>query len=77
VAYITHPAAAALGDQSFAVRLTSDSPAGALITDLVYVRVGDFILQVGDTTIGDANPDLSGSIVQQALLDFQAAHLTP
>lgn len=73
VAHVTQPSTPALGDQSLALRLTSDSPVGTLNTDLVYVRIGDFILQIGDTTIGAPDPDMTTSIVQQAILDFQAA----
>jgi hypothetical protein len=77
VARVTQPDAPALGDQSFALRLISDGPSGTLMTDLVYVRIGDFILQIGDTTVGAADSDLTATIVQQAVLDIQAAKLTP
>jgi hypothetical protein len=77
VARVTQPDAPALGDQSFALRLTSDGPSGTLMTDLVYVRIRDFILQISDSEVGAADPGLTTAIVQQAVLDFQAAKLIP
>ncbi|HEX7102873.1 MAG TPA: hypothetical protein VF201_09545 [Nitrolancea sp.] len=52
----------------------STLPCGAPLPD---VRVGDFILQVGETMAGGVGSDLTTTVVQKAILDFQAARLTP
>jgi len=77
VGHVTQPATPAFGDESFALRLTSGVPSSTYVSDIVCVRIGDFVLQIGDTTVGEAVPELTTTIVKQAILDFQAARLTP
>jgi hypothetical protein len=77
VGRVTQPAFPSTGEESYALRVTTNGPSARYVTDLVYVRMGDFILEVGDTTVGRLDPDLTTSIVQQAILDFQGARLTP
>lgn len=70
---VTRPAYPAMGDQTFSLRVTTAGPNATYATDVVYVRVGDFIIQIGNVTIG--GPDLEGteSLVHQAIYKFRAA----
>jgi hypothetical protein len=74
-AQITRPAYPPMGDQSFSIRATTDVASGTYLTDVIYVRVGDLILQIGNVTIGAADPNLTASLVQKALDALQAARL--
>lgn len=65
----------ATGDQSFSLKLTTDFGAGRYETDVVCVRVGDFIIQLGTTTVEGADPNLTTSMVQKALDRLRAARL--
>jgi hypothetical protein len=74
---VMQPAFPAIGEQSYSLRLTIDGPTTTYFTDLLYVRIGNFIIQIADTTVGAADPDLTTTIVRKSILDFQAARLTP
>ena len=74
-AQITRPAYPPMGDQSFSIRATTDLGAGTYVTDVIYVRVGDLILQIGNVTIGAADPNFTASLAQKALDALQAAQL--
>jgi hypothetical protein len=74
-AQITRPAYPPMGDQSFSIRATTDVASGTYVTDVIYVRVGDFIIQLGTVTVGKPDPTLTASLVQKALDALQAAKL--
>jgi hypothetical protein len=64
-----------MGDQSFSIRATTDVASGTYLTDVIYVRVGDFIIQLGNVTVGNPDPTLTASLAQQAVDKLKAARL--
>jgi hypothetical protein len=74
-AQITRPGYPPMGDQSFSIRATTDLGAGTFVTDVIYVRVGELIMQIGNVTVGKPDPTLTASLVQKALDALQAAQL--
>jgi hypothetical protein len=77
VGLVMQPAFPQMGEQSYSLRLTIDGPTTSYFTDLLYVRIGDFIIQLGNTILGKPNPTQTTQFVQQAILDFNAARLAP
>jgi hypothetical protein len=74
-AQITRPGYPPMGDQSFSIRATTDVASGTYLTDVIYVRVGDFIIQLGNVTVGNPDPTLTASLAQQAVDKLKAARL--
>ena len=74
-AQVTLPAYPAMGDQSFSLRITSDFGGGRYVSDVIYVRAGDFIIQLGTVTIGSADTNFTTSLVQKAIDRLRAAQL--
>jgi hypothetical protein len=77
VGLVMQPAYPPMGEPSYSLRVTTRGPVATYFTDLLYVRIGDFMIQLGDTVVGRPNPAQMTRFAQQAILDFQGARLAP
>jgi hypothetical protein len=77
VGFVMQPAYPPMGEQSYSLRVTTRGRIATYFTDLLYVRIGDFIIQLGDTVMGRPDPAQTTRFAQQAILDFQGARLAP
>ena len=63
-----------MGDDTFAFRLTTDAGIATIEADLVYIRWGDYIVQIGNASISSVDSDLTSSIAQKALDKLTKTH---
>ena len=63
-----------IGDQTFAFRMTVETSLLSAESDFVYVRAGDFVIEVGNVAVGSVDSDLTATPVQKALEKLQSVH---